>query len=84
MYYFHKNTVTLWQNIQPMAENSTFKAMEAIVERTENGKILIPDDFTLCGTPDSVRSGLTRLCKNGKLNRFAKGIYYTPMYDKWD
>lgn len=84
MSYFHKNIVTLWQNTQSMAENSSFKAMEAIVERTENGKILIPDDFTLCGTPDSVRSGLTRLCKNGKLNRFAKGIYYIPMYDKWD
>lgn len=62
-----------------MAENSSYKAMAAIVERTENGKILIPDDFTLCGTPDSVRSGLTRLCKNGKLNRFAKGIYYIPV-----
>lgn len=74
----------MWQNILLMAENSSFKAMEAIVERTENGKILIPDDFTLCGTPDSVRSGLTRLCKNGKLNRFAKGIYYIPIYDKWD
>lgn len=84
MFWFHKNNKTLWQNIQLMAENSSFKAMEAIVERTENGKILIPDDFTLCGTPDSVRSGLTRLCKNGKLNRFAKGIYYIPMYDKWD
>lgn len=83
-FIFHKNIITLWQNIQLMAENSSYKAMEAIVERTENGKILIPDDFTLCGTPDSVRSGLTRLCKNGKLNRFAKGIYYIPMYDKWD
>lgn len=84
MFCFHKNIVILWQNTLLMAENSSFKAMEAIVERTENGKILIPDDFTLCGTPDSVRSGLTRLCKNGKLNRFAKGIYYIPMYDKWD
>ena len=80
----HKKTVILWQNIQPMAENSSFKAMEAIVEQAENGEILFPDDFTVCGTPDAVRSGLSRLCRNGKLKRFAKGIYFVPMYDKWD
>ena len=67
-----------------MAENSSFKAIEAIVERAGSGKILFPDDFTVCGSPDAVRSGLSRLCRNGKLNRFAKGIYYVPMYDKWD
>lgn len=49
-----------------MAENSSFKAMEAIVERTENGKILIPDDFTLCGTPDSV-SSIISATYSGKL-----------------
>ena len=25
-----------------------------------------------------------RVCRNGKLYRFAKGIYYIPAYDKWD
>lgn len=67
-----------------MAEHSSFKAIEAIVDQTDSGEILFPDDFTLCGPPDAVRSGLSRLCRNGKLNRFAKGIYYVPMYDKWD
>jgi len=67
-----------------MADNSTFKAIEAIVERAGCGEIFFPDDFTVCGTPDAIRTGLSRLCRNGRLSRFAKGIYYVPMYDKWD
>lgn len=58
--------------------------MYDIVEQAKNGTIIIPDDFAMCGTPDAVRSGLSRLCRNGKLHRFAKGIYYVPLYDKWD
>ena len=58
--------------------------MHDIVEQATEGTIFIPDDFTTCGTPDAVRSGLSRLCRNGKLCRFAKGIYYIPAYDKWD
>lgn len=54
------------------------------MEEANEGTIFIPDDFTSCGTPDAVRSGLSRLCRNGKLCRFAKGIYYIPAYDKWD
>lgn len=67
-----------------MGANSSYKAMYDIVTRATDGTIFIPDDFTTCGTPDAVRSGLSRLCRNGKLCRFAKGIYYTPAYDKWD
>lgn len=67
-----------------MSANSSYKAMCEIVLQAKDGAIFIPDDFVACGTPDAVRSGLTRLCRNGKLHRFAKGIYYVPMYDKWD
>lgn len=67
-----------------MGANSSYRAMCDIVEQTKEGTILIPDDFTTCGTSDAVRSGLSRLCRNGKLHRFAKGIYYIPLYDKWD
>ena len=67
-----------------MGANSSYKAMYDIVEHAKEGTIFIPDDFTTCGTPDAVRSGLSRLCRNGKLCRFAKGIYYIPTYDKWD
>ncbi len=67
-----------------MGVNSSYKAMYDIVEQAVDGTIFIPDDFIACGTPDAVRSGLTRLCRNGKLYRFAKGIYYVPLYDKWD
>lgn len=48
-------------------------------ETAPNGLPLV-----IYGTPDAIRSGLTRLCRNGKLHRFSKGIYYKPMYDKWD
>lgn len=67
-----------------MIANSYQKAVHDIVEQAKEGTILIPDDFTTCGTPDAVRAGLSRLCRSGKLNRFAKGIYYIPLYDKWD
>ncbi len=67
-----------------MGANSSYKAMLDIVTQAKDGTIFILDDFATCGTPDAVRSGLTRLCRNGKLYRFAKGIYYVPMYDKWD
>lgn len=67
-----------------MGANSSFQLMLDIVEQAKEGAIFIPDDFTTCGTPDAVRSGLSRLCRNGKLCRFAKGIYYIPLYDKWD
>lgn len=67
-----------------MGANSSYKAMCDIVEQAKGGAIFIPDDFAACGTPDAVRSGLSRLCRNGKLCRFSKGIYYIPVYDKWD
>lgn len=67
-----------------MGANSSYKAMHDIVKHAKEGTVFIPDDFTTCGTPDAVRSGLSRLCRNGDLCRFAKGIYYIPAYDKWD
>ena len=67
-----------------MGANSSYMAMYNIIEQAKEGTVLVPDDFTTCGTPDAVRSGLSRLCRNGKLHRFAKGIYYIPLYDKWD
>ena len=67
-----------------MGANSSYRAMYDIVEQAKEGTIFIPDDFTTCGTTDAVRSGLSRLCRNGNLCRFAKGIYYIPAYDKWD
>lgn len=70
--------------IRFMGANSSFQSMYDIVGQAKEGTIFIPDDFATCGTPDAVRSGLSRLCRNGKLSRFAKGIYYIPLYDKWD
>ena len=58
-----------------MGANSSYKAMYDFVEKANDGTIFIPDDFVIFGTPDAIRSGLTRLCRNNKLHRFAKGIY---------
>lgn len=58
--------------------------MSAVVEKASAGTIFIPDDFVQYGTPDAVRSGLSRMCREGKFMRFAKGIYYVPAYDRWD
>lgn len=54
----HKKEVILWQNYRFMGANSSYKAMYDIVEQAKDGTIIIPDDFTTCGTPDAVRSGL--------------------------
>jgi predicted transcriptional regulator of viral defense system len=66
-----------------MGANSSYKAMYNIVEQAKDGTIIIPDDFATCGTPDAVRLGLSRLYRNGKLHRFAKGIYYIPCNTTW-
>jgi len=58
--------------------------MTTIVGEKKNGDILFPNDFTVCGTPDAIRSGLSRMCRNGLIYRYAKGIYYIPIIDKWD
>lgn len=41
-----------------MGANSSYTMCD-IVEQAKEGTIFIPDDFTACGTPDVVRSGLT-------------------------
>lgn len=50
--------------IRFMSANSSYKAMYDIVEQAK-GTIIIPNDFTTCGTPYAIRSGLSRLCRNG-------------------
>lgn len=67
-----------------MGANSSYTAMYNIVKQGTEGTIYTPADFTIYGTPDAIRSGLSRLCRNGVLCRFAKGIYYIPLHDKWD
>ena len=67
-----------------MGVNSSYRQISQIVDSAAHGEILFPDVFDLCGSSDAIRSGLSRMCKDGKLKRFAKGIYYIPQYDKWD
>jgi hypothetical protein len=57
--------------LEAMAENSSIKAIESIIEKSEKGAILFPDDFSICGKPDAVRQGLRRLCLVGKPMEFA-------------
>ena len=63
-----------------MGANSSYKAMCNIVEQAKEGSIFTPDDFTTFGTPDAVRSGLSRLCRNGLSGKqsillFRKSLY---------
>lgn len=42
------------------------------------GSILFPTDFRGIGTDDAIKKALSRLVKDGKLERLAHGIYFVP------
>ena len=46
------------------------------------GKIVFPQDFASCGTPNAVHKAFGRLVASGKLLRVAQGIYCYPKIDK--
>lgn len=56
-----------------MSVSSSYKAMLEIVEQAKDGAIIIPDDFTMCGTLDAARSELSHLCCNVKSIVFHRG-----------
>lgn len=51
------------------------------IQATEPGTILFPSDFRGMGSEDAVRQSLSRLSKEGVIERVAHGIYYLPQYD---
>jgi hypothetical protein len=45
------------------------------------GTIVFPTDFRGIGTDDAIRQALSRLTKEGKIERLAHGIYFLPKLD---
>jgi len=48
----------------------------------EPGAILFPTEFRGLGTEDAVKQALSRITKEGKIERLAHGIYYLPKHHK--
>jgi hypothetical protein len=54
---------------------STHQDIAKIIEQTEPGKIFFPTDFRGTGSEAAIKMSLSRLVKEGKIERLAQGIY---------
>ena len=54
---------------------STHLYIAKIIEETEPGKIVFPTDFRGTGSEAAIKMSLSRLVKEGKIERLAHGIY---------
>lgn len=61
--------------------NSTHKAIVDKINILKPGDIVFPTDFRGVGTNDAIRQALSRLTKEGKIERLAHGIYFLPKLD---
>lgn len=67
-----------------MATQSAYNKIKSKISSSRRGALFFPDNFSLAGTSDAVRSALVRLCRDGTLMRVAQGIYCYPKIDtKW-
>ncbi|MDD2792991.1 MAG: DUF6088 family protein [Sediminibacterium sp.] len=57
-------------------------SIEAQIKASNPGTIFFPSDFRGLGSEDAIRQSLSRLCKEGILDRLAQGIYLLPIYDE--
>lgn len=61
------------------------KSVQVQISRTlkalQPGHIVTPSDFRGYGSQDAIKMALSRLVKNGELNRIAHGIYYRKYHD---
>jgi hypothetical protein len=58
--------------------NSIHQEITDQINALQPGTIVFPTDFRGIGTDDAVRQALSRLTKEGKLDRLAHGIYFLP------
>jgi hypothetical protein len=58
--------------------NSIHQEITDKINALQPGTIVFPTDFRGIGTDDAVRQALSRLTKEGKLERLAHGIYFLP------
>lgn len=62
--------------------NSTHQMIETHIQETQPGTILFPADFRGLGSEEAIKKTLSRLSKEGILDRVAHGIYLLPQYDE--
>lgn len=60
---------------------STRKQIETKISKSTPGEIFFSTDFSTYGTPENIRQVLSRLEKEGVLERIAQGIYLKPKRD---
>jgi predicted transcriptional regulator of viral defense system len=61
---------------------SSHNQIELKIKKSPKGKIFFADDFVKFGSSDNVRKILSRLEKEGLLERLAQGIYLVPKKDE--
>ena len=62
----------------------TAKAISNRIRTWKRGKVFFLSDFADLENQPAVRKQLSRLCSNGKILRYGRGIYFYPVIDrKW-
>lgn len=61
---------------------SSHNQIELKIKKSSKGKIFFADDFVKFGSPENIRKVLSRLEKEGLLERLAQGIYLVPKKDE--
>lgn len=62
-------------------ENSIHNQIIKNIKHQKRGKLIFPSDFAEFGNVDAVKTSLSRLVKEGTLQRLAHGIYLYPKQD---
>lgn len=62
-------------------ENSINSQIVKRIKHQKRGKLIFPSDFAEFGNVDAVKTSLSRLAKEGTLQRLAHGIYLYPKQD---
>lgn len=61
---------------------SSHNQIESKIKKSAKGKIFFADDFVKFGSSENIRKVLSRLEKEGLLERLAQGIYLVPKKDE--
>lgn len=61
---------------------SSHNQVELKIKKSSKGKIFFADDFVKFGSPENIRKVLSRLEKEGLLERLTHGIYLVPKKDE--
>jgi len=61
--------------------DSVQKHIKRSISRSKKGELIFPTDYRGMGSEASIKMALSRLAKEGKLQRLAHGIYFVPKMD---